>query len=413
MKNILVLILLISGLGLQGQTLEDYFKIAADNNPGLLSQYREFEAALQKIPQVSTLPDPSLSVSAFGQMVETRVGPQRARFSLSQMFPWFGTLKAQGDAATLMAEAKYQSFLDARNKLYYEVSAAYFPLYELREWINIEEDNIKILESYKTISNSKFKYGSGTLVDVLRVDIMLKEASTNLGILRKKETPLLASFNRLLNRDEIEPVIIADTVEIDPLQLDVLKDSLFVDHPLLNSLELKGKAGEASERAAIKQGFPKLGVGVDYIMVGERTDLAPGAAATPPDNGKDAIMPMVTVSLPIFRGKYRASVKEAQLMQESYSLQKMEIANTLNANYEMALFEIQQQNDLIGLFDDQIQESDQALNLLFTAYGNSGKDFEEVLRMQQQLLKYDKLKITALTQYKIAVAKLEYITAKK
>jgi outer membrane protein TolC len=329
------------------------------------------------------------------------------------MFPWFGTLKAQGDAATLMAEARYQSFLDAKNKLYYEVSAAYFPLYELREWMKVEEKNIAILESYKTISNSKFKNGNGTLVDVLRVDITLKEAKTNLEILNKKEKPLLASFNKLLNRDEIEPVIIADTIQIEPVLPDYRKDSLVVDHPLLNSLDLKVKAGEASERAAIKQGFPKLGVGVDYIMVGERTDLAPGAAATPPDNGMDAIMPMVTFSLPIFRGKYKAAVKEAKLMQESYLLQKTEIANSLNSNYEMALFDIRQQTDLITLFDEQIRESEQALNLLFTSYGNSGKDFEEVLRMQQQLLKYDKLKITAQSQYRIALAKLEYITAYK
>ena len=407
MKNIIALLLLFSCLGLQAQTLEDYFKIASDNNPGLLSQYKKFEAALEKVPQVSTLPDPSISFGYFISPVETRVGPQNARFSLTQIFPWFGTLKAQGDAATLMAEARYQSFLDAKNKLYFEISTAYFPLYELREWMKIEEGNIAILESYKAISNSKFKNGNGTLVDVLRVDIMLKEAVTNLGILNKKEMPLLASFNKLLNRNEIEPVIIADTIEIDPLSLDNAKDSLVVDHPLLNSLELKIKASEASEYAAIKQGLPRLGLGLDYVMVGERTDMAL------PDNGKDVLMPMVTVSLPIFRGKYKAAVKEAQLMQESYSLQKTETTNSLNSNYEMALFDIRQQTDLILLFDQQISESEQVLNLLFTSYGNSGKDFEEVLRMQQQLLKYDRLKITALSQYRIAQAKLNYITAKK
>ena len=407
MKNIIALLLLFSCLGLQAQTLEDYFKIASDNNPGLLSQYKKFEAALEKVPQVSTLPDPSISFGYFISPVETRVGPQNARFSLTQIFPWFGTLKAQGDAATLMAEARYQSFLDAKNKLYFEISTAYFPLYELREWMKIEEGNIAILESYKAISNSKFKNGNGTLVDVLRVDIMLKEAVTNLGILNKKEMPLLASFNKLLNRNEIEPVIIADTIEIDPLSLDNAKDSLVVDHPLLNSLELKIKASEASEYAAIKQGLPRLGLGLDYVMVGERTDMAL------PDNGKDVLMPMVTVSLPIFRGKYKAAVKEAQLMQEIYSLQKTETTNSLNSNYEMALFDIRQQTDLILLFDQQISESEQVLNLLFTSYGNSGKDFEEVLRMQQQLLKYDRLKITALSQYRIAQAKLNYITAKK
>lgn len=407
MKNIIIALILFGGLGSQAQTLDEYFKIAAGNNPGLLSQYREFEAALQKVPQVSTLPDPSFSFGYFVSPVETRVGPQQARFSLTQMFPWFGTLKAQGDAATLMAEAKYQSFLDAKNKLYYEVSAAYFPLYELKEWIKIEENNIAILESYKTISNSKFKNGNGTLVDVLRVDIMLKEAKTTLGILNKKEKPLMASFNKLLNRDEMQPVVIADSIVVEPVLLDYNKDALAIDHPLLNSIDLKTKASEASERAAIKQGFPKLGLGLDYVSVGERNDM------TLVDNGKDVLMPMLTVTLPIFRGKYKAAVKEAQLIQESFLLQKNEIANSLNSNYEMALFDIRQQTDLVSLFDQQIEESRQALNLLFTAYGNSGKDFEEVLRMQQQLLKYDKLKITALSQYRIAMAKLDYITAKK
>ena len=407
MKNIIIALILFGGLGSQAQTLDEYFKIAAGNNPGLLSQYREFEAALQKVPQVSTLPDPSFSFGYFVSPVETRVGPQQARFSLTQMFPWFGTLKAQGDAATLMAEAKYQSFLDAKNKLYYEVSAAYFPLYELKEWIKIEENNIAILESYKTISNSKFKNGNGTLVDVLRVDIMLKEAKTTLAILNKKESPLKAAFNKLLNRDEMQPVTITDNIVVEPVLSGYNKDAFIVDHPLMNSIDLKTKASEASERAAIKQGFPKLGLGLDYVMVGERTDM------TLVDNGKDVLMPMLTVTLPIFRGKYKAAVKEAQLMQESYSFQKKEIANSLNSNYEMALFDIRQQTDLVSLFDEQIEESKQALNLLYTAYGNSGKDFEEVLRMQQQLLKYDKLKITALSQYRIAMAKLDYITAKK
>ncbi|MBT8289244.1 MAG: TolC family protein, partial [Muriicola sp.] len=211
MKQVIIVFFILFATGLKAQTLDDYFKIAAENNPGLLAQHREFEAALQQVTQIKSLPDPSLSVSAFGQMVETRVGPQQARFSLSQMFPWFGTLKAQGDAASLIAESKYQDYLDSRNKLYYELSKVYYPLYEIRELSKLEERNVEILESFKTVSNSKFKNGNGTLVDVLRVDIILKEAKTKLGILRKKEKPLLESFNALLNRNEKDPIIIVDS----------------------------------------------------------------------------------------------------------------------------------------------------------------------------------------------------------
>ncbi|WP_340152619.1 TolC family protein [uncultured Marivirga sp.] len=403
--NIVILVFLGTSVS-QAQVLDDYFKIAAENNPGLQAKYREFEAAIQKVEQVNTLPDPNFSFGYFISPVETRVGPQKARFSLTQMFPWFGTLRAQGNAAALMAEAKYQAFLDARNRLYYQVAAAYYPLYELNQWKEIERENIEILESYKTITNKKFENGVGTMVDFLRVDIMLKDATTNLSILNDKEAPLLTRFNKLLNREEDALVTVEDSLVAQALPDNFRKDSLLTNNPVLEELDLKIASSEASEEVAYKQGLPKFGVGLDYAIVGNRPEVEL------PDNGQDILMPMVSVSIPIFRSKYKAAVKEAQLMQESYSLQKKDFANTLTSNYEMAWFEIQQQQELIELYDQQIQESNQALNLLFTAYSNSGNEFEEVLRMQQQLLKYEKMKATAETQYQIALAKLNYLTAK-
>ncbi len=322
------------------------------------------------------------------------------------MFPWFGTLKVQGNVAALMAEAKFQSFIDARNKLYLHVASAYYPLYELNDWIRIEQENINILESYKTIANQKFKNSTGSMVDVLRVDIMLKDAQTNLGILRDKEKPLLTTFNKLLNRPDNEQVQISDTLKPEILSDEYRKDSLIEANPKLKALDLKLQASQAAEIAAQKQGLPKLGIGLDYVLVGERTDV------TMPDNGKNVLMPMVSISIPIFRAKYNASVKEARLMQESYTLQKQEVANMLVSEYEMVWFQIQQQLQLLSLYEQQIRTSQQSLNLLFTSYGNSGKEFEEVLRMQQQLLKYQKMKSTALVQYQIALAKINYITSK-
>lgn len=406
-RNIIIVLVLVFSHSLSfAQTLDDYFKVAADNNPGLQAVYKEYEAALQKVPQVSTIPDPVFSFGYFISPVETRVGPQRAKFSLTQMFPWFGALKAQGNAAALKAEAKFQSFIDARNKLYLQVASAYYPLYELHDWVRIEQENIRILESYKTIANQKFKNGNGAMVDVLRVDIMLTDAQTNLNILRDKERPLLTTFNKLLNRPENEIVIISNDLKVSTLEDDFRKDSLLSIHPKIKALDLKLQSSEAEELVAQKQGLPKLGVGIDYLMVGERTDISLS------ENGKDVFMPMVSVSIPIFRSKYNASVKEAQLMQESFTYQKQEVANTLISEYEMVWFQVQQQLHLLSLYEQQMQTTQQSLNLLFTSYGNSGKEFEEVLRMQQQLLKYRKMRAVALTQYQIAVAEINYLTSK-
>ncbi|HEX9827250.1 MAG TPA: hypothetical protein VGA80_11675, partial [Flavobacteriaceae bacterium] len=70
----LTLVVVLCSISSNGQTLTDYLSIASQNNPEIQSAYKEFEAALQKAPQVSSLPDPSLTMSAFGRMIETRVG---------------------------------------------------------------------------------------------------------------------------------------------------------------------------------------------------------------------------------------------------------------------------------------------------------------------------------------------------
>ncbi|MVO08078.1 TolC family protein [Flavobacterium sp. TP390] len=405
MRKLIIISLLFFAYNVEGQSINDYYTIAAENNPELKAKYKEFEAAMQKIPQVSSLPDPNLSMGYFISPVETRLGPQNMRFSLSQMFPWFGTLKAQKNAATLMAESKYQAFLNAKNQLYSQVATAYYPLYELLKLKDIEQENIKILESYKNIANAKFENGKGSLVDVLRVDIMIKDAQTNLDILTKKEPALTSWLNSILNRKYNEKIVISKDLQIMELPMEYRKDSI-TTNPILQELELKKQASEVAIEVARKQGLPKLGLGLDYVLVGKGMNNFP-------DSGKDIIMPMVSVSLPIFRKKYNAATKEAKLMQESFSFQKEAYENKLNGTYYKLVFELEKERDLLKLYEGQVITLSKSLNLLFAYYSNANKDFEEVLRMQQELLKYQKMQLSSISTFYIKLAELDYLTAKQ
>ena len=400
----ITLILMLSFSG-QGQTLEDYFVMAAENNPGLNGKYKAFEAALQKIPQAKSLADPNLSFGYFISPVQTKLGPQRMRFSLTQMFPWFGTLRIQGDVATILAEVKYKEFLDARNSLYNQVSAVYYPLLETYELIEIEKENLQILKTYKSIATSTFENGKGSLTDALRVDIMNTSAETNLEVLNQKIKSANARLNSLLGRDYDSPIEITErlTVPDSPYQASI--DSI-QHNPLLESLDLKIQAGELKQKLAIKQGLPNLGAGVDYVMVDKLNDMALV------DNGKNVLMPTVTMSIPIFRKKYNAAKKEALLLTEAYQAKKQDVSNNLYGSFYRFKVEMDIQLDLISSFDKQIQTSKQTLELLYSSYANSGEDFEEVLRLQQQLLEYRKMKIKASVAYYAAEAQLNYLTAK-
>jgi outer membrane protein, heavy metal efflux system len=158
---------------------------------------------------------------------------------------------------------------------------------------------------------------------------------------------------------------------------------------------------------ARKQGLPNVGIGIDYVIIGQPDGMSAA------ENGRDALMPMVSVSIPLFRKKYKAAQEEAWLMQESYLLQKENTLNLISSEYERALYTIKQQQEMLVLYDQQILTTNQSLNLLFQSYSNSGNDFGEVLGIQQQLLQYEKEKVSAQKELMVAQAKINYLTAQK
>ena len=388
------------------QTIEESLDIAIENNPLLKAKYTDFKAAIQKVAQVNSLPDPTLSFGYFVSPVETRVGPQQVRLGLSQMFPWFGSLRTAGNVQALQAEAKYQEFLYAKNDLIMQVKSAWYRIYEVNQKILLQQENKKILISYKKLATASYKNDKGGMIDVIRADLMIDNTNTDVQLLQDNLEPLIVHFNQLLNRADSTGVDVGNDLDIVQVPLRYRRDSLLSNHPLLQSLNLKINSAQAAQELSRKQGMPKFGVGLDYVFVAERTDV------TVPDNGKNAIMPMVSMSIPIYRGKYKAAVKEAQLRQEAIEYQKTSAENTLKTNYEAAWYELERARQLVQLYDTQISKSKLAISLLETAYSNSGQDFEEILRLQQDILKYSIATKVATTEFYVALAKLDYLTSK-
>ena len=150
MKNILIylsffLLFSLSGIA-QGEKeiLDDYLRTAAENNPGLKSKFNNYMAAMEKVPQVETLPDPKFAFGYFIQPVETKNGPQEYKISLSQMMPWFGRLKTAKQAQTYKTKAAYESFLQNKNTLFKRVKITYYDLYFIAKNIQVIKENITL-----------------------------------------------------------------------------------------------------------------------------------------------------------------------------------------------------------------------------------------------------------------------------
>jgi outer membrane protein, heavy metal efflux system len=403
----LILVLVLCATNVNSQTLQDYLGIASQNNPEIQSVYKEFEAALQKAPQVSSLPDPSLTVSAFGRMIETRVGAQEARFSLMQMFPWFGTLEAKKNAANLMAEASFQRFIDARNEVFLEIKKTYSELYEINKMIQLETENLQILNDYRELALSKFKNGKGAMVDVVRIDIKKNESTTNIQLLKDQNRPLQIGFNSLLNRGLDEIIDIPKELPLEDIVISLSEDSLFGSNPKLLGLDKKMASFEEEKIVVQKEGYPMIGLGLDYSIISKRD--VPGLEM----NGQDAIMPMVSVSLPIFRKKYKSKQKEVDYLLQATNFEKQAVKNNLQTAYSMATYNFSKAKTLKELYKRQTESTQQAISLLIAAYSNSGTDFEEILRMNQDLLMLQTATVTANKNQFIAQSTIDYLISKE
>ncbi|WMQ63315.1 TolC family protein [Imtechella halotolerans] len=378
---------------IQSQELDTYLKIAIQNSPQVKAAYSTFEAALQRTPQANALPDPMLTASAFGKMMETRLGAQEARFTLMQTFPWFGTLGAKKEVSQQQAEAAFQNYLEVRNEVLLNVKKLYAELYLVDQTVLLEEKNVNVLEQYRSLALNAFENGKGSMADVLRVDITINKAKTNLALLQSRIAPMKAGFNAMLNRSIKEEVVISSMLPLKPLQERRYDENLFSNNPRMSALQRQLASLEAQQQVVQKEGLPVVGLGVDYSILSKYDTM------TMANNGQDAVMPMLSISLPIFRSKYKAKQKEVTFQVESKIHEQEALANSLMATYHMASFEEEQAHKLIALYNKQIQIAQQNLQLLLSAYSNSTEEFNEVLAVQQELLTYQ---IELISQLKIA-----------
>jgi len=170
---------------------------------------------------------------------------------------------------------------------------------------------------------------------------------------------------------------------------------------MLKMLEQEESAFISQEKMNRKMGLPMVGIGLKYNI------FKPRANSESMMNGQNMLMPMVTVSIPLWRKKYTASVRESDFMRQSIHEQKQDAGNLLMVNYEEALKDYKDAERRVVFYQNQTSLANQALNVLIVQYTTEGSNFEEVLRMQQQLLDYRFKYLDALIDGHIAVAMME------
>ena len=381
-----------------------YLETAAANNPGLKVKFNEYMAALEKVPQVGALPDPTVAFGYFIQPVETRVGPQQAKISASQMFPWFGTLSSRENSVEALAKAKYEVFKEAKSKLFYDVKSTYYNLYFIHQAIDITNKNIDILASFKGLANIKVESGSASSVNAYRVQMEINDLENQLALLKDNAQVLSVKFNSFLNVDVNSNVQIAEKLtEVSLLDKRSALDSVLINNNTLAAFDYQIEDLQYQQKTASKEGLPQFNIGFDYTFIGEGSSTASNA-------GQDAFMfPKVGITVPLYRKKYKAKVQEVIYLQEAKTNEKFDKENTLTVLFESVWKDYQDALRRTSLYQEQEELAEKSLSILESEYATSNMNFEEILRMERKLLKYALEMQKATADKEAAVAFIQYL----
>lgn len=408
---ITLLLMSVSILVNSQEMLQNYLVEAAENNPGLKGKFNEYQAALEKIPQAGAFPDPQITFGYFIQPVETRLGPQKARISLSQMFPWFGTSGAKEDAAAEMARSKYEMFEEAKVRLFYDVKSTWYNLYYTTKTIAVTAGNLKIMNTLRELALAKVESGSALASDVLRAEMEIADLENQLLFLKDSYLEQQTSFNNLLNVDKTRMVSIPDSlITIDfELSREAVLDSIRSGNHNILQLEFSRSSYVKQATAARKMGKPGLMAGIDYVVVGEGSNSMAGIS----ESGKDALaFPVIGITIPLYRKKYSSMVNEASLLQKSTENARLDKINMLVTTFEKTYRDYRDADRRITLYSGQSDKASKSLGILRTAFETNGKNFEEVLRMERQLLKYELEFEKALADKNASIAFINYLMGK-
>jgi outer membrane protein TolC len=383
--------------------LKTYIISAQKNNPKLKAMELKYKQALEKVPQAKALPDPTFSAGVFIQPIETRLGAQKAKLSVSQMFPWFGTLGAKEQQASLQAHAVYLKYMDARSKLEMNVTNSWLDLVLTDQKIYFTQKRVEVLDLLEKQSLKRYESDQTDMVNVLYIQMLKEELITKLHLFKDKRNTQQVAFNTLLNRDLSMQVITPEELlfsESKALNMDKLA---FANHNRITSWDQMVESAQFGTKAAKLNALPKLGLGLDYAIISKRSDMNPA------DNGQDAIMPMLSVSIPIFRKKYKAAVKLNQFKQQEYEELKTAELNQLELEFQQALELYKSGSRETDLYQNLLTKAKQSYEILSNNYESSVKRYEEVLNMQQKIWIYEQKHIEAQIKIQKSMAKMRYL----
>jgi outer membrane protein TolC len=261
---------------------------------------------------------------------------------------------------------------------------------------------------------------SGGMSEVLRIQLEIVELESAVESLHSELTAGKARFNALLNRPAGNAVVVPDSLAQLPFLLDVenVMQTVGRQNPMLGMIQEETLAYRARLEMEKKMGYPMFGVGLQYMLIGKNPESAGGTpemgamdaemngGAMKSMNGKDMFMPMVSVSIPLYRNKYKAAQRENRFLQQANEAKYADTYNRLEAQLHQFRHQLDDAQRKMQLYQKQSALAHTTCELVIQEFVTGKSDLGAVIQVQRQLLDYELKKMEAVAAYNTLVANI-------
>ena len=393
---------------LYGQTepvtlLDDLVTEMLQRNPAVKAAQHRFDAATKRPSQVSTLPDPKISVTnvGVGRPFSTLGTSNFAYlgFGFSQEIPYPGKLALAGEQASKETESERQMYRALVLGTVAELRVAYFEWFGVTKSIDVTSKNRELLDNFEKISRTRYSVGKGPQQDVLRAQVELSTIQQQLELLNQRKGSIEARIQSLLgsNYKLGRPADLRLSPVTTPLEtlLSSLED---------NAPALKAKQAILDSRAT----------GVERARKGSRPDF--GVTFQWQKTGapfRDYYMAAAEVRIPLYfwrnqRLGIEESVAKLNEAKQDYLADRQEFVFQIKDEYLKA----KTSERLLALYQSGvIPQSSLALESSLAGYEAGNVDFLSLMNNFMTVLNYEMQYYEELAKHAQAVAKLEALVA--
>ncbi len=386
--------------------LADAVEIARQANPMLRAARLQADAARERVPQAGALPDPQLELGFANRMTSdlgATMDPMTMNeVRLTQMLPWPGTLRYAKARARHLARAGEFDADEAELMLVARVKSIYYELAYMDRALVVMESTRDLLRDFLGVSSAMYSVGTGLQQDVLQAQVGVARMTEEVTLMRQKRVAMAARLNALLGREARQPIggleLPAPVAKLP--DVDSLMGVAAERRPALRAARERVQAADAGYRAARRELYPDLMVGLSY---GQR-----------PQYGDMAGL-MLGIRLPLWAGSRQLPMRqEMRAMRSMAEAEALDVYNETYAEIVELRSEAERSRNLSELYATAIVPQARAsVSAALAAYRVGRVDYMTLVENQMTVNRYEIESVRLAAEYHRAVAEMEALLGRE